>query len=90
MKQGLNIKSVSEQFQAENTKSLKESILFSLKHGLTTFVILLSSLRLFGIIVAELQGKPIIIYDKIDLAIAFLGFLLMFIGKFLERFYGKH
>jgi hypothetical protein len=67
-----------------------KSLIASFKKGLITFVVLLLSLGLFEFIHCLIQEKPVKIIDSIDLAISFLGFILMFSGKFLERFYGKN
>jgi len=66
-----------------------EIFLSSLKHGLITFVVLLFSLAFFEYLQGTVFGKPVRIIDTIDVAIAFLGFALMFAGKLLERIAGK-
>lgn len=72
-----------------DNKPVRESVFISLKHGLKAFVALLLSLGLFECIQCLVHGKPIKIIDTIDLAILFLGFLLVFTGKLLEKLYGN-
>ena len=73
-----------------SNKSLGEALVASIKNGLIAFLALLLSLSFFEYIRCLIQAEPIKILDSIDLAIAFLGFLLMFAGKLLERLYGKY
>ena len=60
-----------------------ETFLSSLKHGLITFFVLLFSLAFFEYLQGAVLGKPVRIIDTIDVAIAFLGFALMFAAKLL-------
>ena len=71
-------------------KSLIVALLFASMKGLTAFALLLISLGLFELVQGIIFGKPNVILDKVDFAIAGLGFLLMFAGKLLERLYGKY
>jgi len=70
-------------------KSFRELLYDSLKHGLTVFAALLFSLGLLEYIMGIIQGKPITLLDKLDIATAFVGFVLMFTAKFLEKLHGK-
>jgi len=71
-------------------KSLGVVLLASILKGLTVFVLLIISLGFFEYLQGIILGKPAVILDEIDFAIAVLGFLLMFAGKLLERLYGKY
>lgn len=71
-------------------KFFLDSLLISFKKGILAFVVLLLSLGLFEYIHCVIQGTTIKILDGIDIAISLLGFILMFSGKLLERFYGKN
>jgi ABC-type nickel/cobalt efflux system permease component RcnA len=73
-----------------NDKSLIVALLAAIMKGLTAFVLLLISLGLFELVQAIISGKQRVILDKVDFAIAGLGFLLMFAEKLLERLYGKY
>ena len=64
-------------------------MLDSLKHGLTVFVALLFSLGLLEYIMSIVQGKSATMLDELDVATAFVGFVLIFAGKFLEKLHGK-
>lgn len=90
MKQFIITKQLFNRFHLFNYKTFKESFLTSLKQGLISFFALLLSLGLFEFIKGVIQGKPTVTLDKLDFAIAFLGFLLMFAAKLIERYYGKH
>ena len=73
-----------------NDKSLIVALLAAIMKGLTAFLLLLISLVLFELVQGIIIGKPRVILDKVDFAIAALGFLLVFAGKFLERLYRKN
>jgi len=75
---------------SHNPEYFLKSLFGSFKKGLIAFVVLLLSLGFFEFIQCLIQGKPIRILDSVDLAISFLGLLLMFAGKFLEKLYGKN
>ena len=72
-----------------NLKFFREPLFGSLKHGLTVFVALLFSLDFLEYIVGIIQEKPTTLLDKLDIATALVGFVLVFTWKFLERSYGK-
>ena len=61
----------------------------SLKYGLTVFAALLFSLGLLEYIMGIIQGKPTTLLYRLDIATAFVGFVLMFTAKFLEKLHGK-
>lgn len=90
LKQILSTIAFLNRIYSDNPKSFLESVLDSFKKGLIAFIVLLLTLGLFEFIHCLIQGKPIKIIDNIDLAISFLGFLLMFAGNFLERLFGKN
>ena len=83
LKQFLLTKLLLVRFHLGRRKSVRETILYSLKHGLITFFVLLFSLGLFEYLQGTVLGKPVRIIDTIDVAIAFLGFALMFAAKLL-------
>lgn len=89
MKGILKVKSNVGQFSSVEKKSYREPIIYSMKYGFVTFMILLVSLRILGVAIAVIDNKPIVLFDGIDLAISLLGFLLMFSGKLLESVYGR-
>lgn len=88
MKLSISVNQSLNKFLLYN-KSVRDSVFFSLKHGLIPFITLLLSLGLFEYMQCLVHSKPIKIIDTIDLAISFLGFLLVFAGKLLEKLYGK-
>ena len=90
LKQFTVAKQLLERFHMVGYKPFKESIIYSLKHGLIAFFVLLFSLGFFEYIQGVLTGNPVKFVDQIDFAIAFLGFFLMFAAKLLERLFGKH
>jgi hypothetical protein len=73
-----------------NFKFFIKPLLNSLKNGFIVFLALLSSFGIFEYIQSIIHGRPTVMLDMIDFAIATLGFLLVFAGKFLERLYGKN
>jgi hypothetical protein len=76
-------------FQLIGDKTLSGSVLSALKYGLRVFAFMVLSLGLFEYLQCLIHDKPIKLIDTVDLAISFLGFLLMFAGKLLEKLYGK-
>lgn len=90
LKQKLSIIPFLNQIHSDNPKSFIEQLLASFKDGLTVFVALLLLLSFLEYVMGIIQGKPTTILDKLDIVTAFVGFVLMFVGKFLERLYGKN
>jgi hypothetical protein len=70
-------------------KLVLNSLLYSFKQGSITFIALLFSLGLFEIFQNTFLGHSSTIIDNIDVAMAGLGFILMFLAKFFERLSGK-
>lgn len=89
MKQSIITKQLLNRINLNNYKSFKQSFLASLKQGLIAFFGLFLFLGLFEYTQGLIQGKPTLVLNKIDFAISVFGFLLMFVGKFLEGLYGK-
>jgi hypothetical protein len=83
------MKSSLHRIHLNNLKSFREPLFDSLKHGLTVFAALLFSLGLLEYIMGIIQGKPTTLFDKLDIATAFVGFVLMFTAKLLEKLHGK-
>ena len=90
MKQVIHTLRSLNRFILFNDKSLIVALLAAIMKGLTAFVLLLISLGLFELVQGIITGKPRVILDHVDFAIAGLGFLLMFAEKLLERLYGKY
>ena len=72
-----------------NLKSFRDPLFDSLKHGLTVFIIILLLLALLEYVMGIVQEKSNTILDKLDIATALVGFILMFAAKFLEKLQGK-
>lgn len=85
----LGIKSLLHRINLNNLNSFRGPLVDSLKHGLTVFVALLLLLGLLGCIMGMVEGKLTIVFDKLDIATAFVGFILMFAAKLLEKLHGK-
>lgn len=89
MKGVVNVKSNAGGLKSLVHKSNRDAFSYSLKYGFTTFLLLLISLRLWAIVFSASSGKPIIIFDWLDFSIASFGSSLIFLGKMLEKIYGK-
>lgn len=89
MKQVLGTKSSLYRNHFNKIKSFREPFYDSLKHGLTVFIIILLLLALLEYVMGIVQEKSNTILDKLDIATALVGFILMFAAKFLEKLQGK-
>ena len=89
LKQILSMKSSLHRIHLNNLKSFREPLVDSLKHGLTVFIILLFLLGFLKYVMGIVQGEPNTVLDMLDIATAFVGFLLMFAAKFIEKLAGK-
>ena len=72
-----------------NISSIRQSLLNSLKQGLFAFVSMLLLLELLENAQSIIHGKQLKVIDAMDVAIALLGFLLIFLGNLLKRIYGR-
>lgn len=90
MKKYIITRQLLDQFDIFKHKPLRESLLYSLKYGLITFWVLLFFLGFFEYLRGIILENPIEVVDRIDFAIAFMGFFLMFAAKLLEKLYGRN
>jgi hypothetical protein len=88
LKNNLIPKKASKLIYKFTAGKFKKSFLFSLKTGLITFFVLLALLIGFDNLSNAVNGHKFVI-NKVDVLTSFLGFLLIFSAKFLEKFYGK-
>lgn len=72
-----------------NISSIRQSLLNSLKQGLFAFLSMLLLLELLKNAQSIIHGKQLKVIDAMDVAIALLGFLLIFLGNLLKRIYGR-
>jgi len=72
-----------------NINSIRQPLLNSLKQGLFAFASVLLLLGLLENAQSIIHGKQLKVIDAMDVAIALLGFLLIFLGNLLKRIYGR-
>ena len=72
-----------------NINSIRQSLLNSLKQGLFAFLSMLLLLELLKNAQSIIHGKQLKVIDAMDVAIALLGFLLIFLGNLLKKIYGR-
>lgn len=90
MKQRRITKKLLDSFNLlHNISSIKQPLLNSLKQGLFAFVLMLLLLELLKNAPNIIHGKQLNAIDTMDVAIALLGFFLIFIGGLLKRIYGR-
>lgn len=76
-------------FSLRTFNSFKKPLADSLKHGFIVFLLILLLLSILELTLSIVNGKSVQFFTSGDIATAFIGFMLIFTGKFLEKVYGK-